>query len=345
MRRVIVCADGTWNKPDQKDRGKRKPTNVVKLARAIYPVDSRGISQLTSYDLGVGTHNWWDKFVGGAFGRGLSEKIVEAYQFIVGNYAAGDELFLFGFSRGAYTVRSLSGLIDLIGLLPKDEVFYMREAYDLYRSAADPDVITKFRADHRCRPVTIRFLGVWDTVGALGIPIGIFEGFNSRYQFHDVELAGCVQNAYQALAIDERRKPFVPTLWDSALNPDQTMRQLWFAGVHTNIGGGYEKDGLANIALHWIINKAKALGLEVDERFLAHYKPWHMDELRNSRKGKYRLQRPYVRAIGETEYGNEAVHGSAIERMNASPPPPQGAYTPENLKVFLDNGGMVVKED
>jgi len=327
MKRIIICADGTWNKPDQKDQGKRKPTNVVKTARAILPMAMDGTSQIVFYNDGVGTNWGIDKIAGGGFGIGLSANIVDAYQFLVLNYEPGDEIYLFGFSRGAFTVRSLAGLIDEVGLLPKDHAFFTPEAYTLYRNGAEAPSIEKFKSEHSVRNTKIKFVGVWDTVGALGIPVGIFKWFNKQYEFHKVELVDSIDNAYQALAIDEKRKPFGPALWKLPAGSGQTLEQVWFTGVHSNIGGGYSKDGLANISLHWIKEKAQSHGLEFDEEFLDHYRPWHMHELRDSMTLLYRLLGPKLRPVCTGERTNETIHPSVRKRMSED-----NTYSPKNLK-------------
>ena len=347
MKRIAICCDGTWNKPDQSDRGKRKPSNVVKMVRGIKPVADDGTVQVVYYQIGVGTGRGADKWLGGGTGLGLSENIIESYEFLSNNYVHGDQIFLFGFSRGAYTARSLAGLIDTAGLLPKNEIFFMKEAYELYRShrEVENDAEEKafqqrakqFREDHQSAPIPIQFLGVWDTVGALGIPIGLFSGLNKRYAFHKVGLSPSVVGAYHALAIDERRKAFKPALWKPDVpRPIEIFEQRWFAGVHSNIGGGYENDGLANIALHWIKDKAAALELECDDTFLSHYRPFYMDELRNTMKGKYRFLGKYGRPIGEAVNGNETVDPTAIRRLEKR----FEGYSPDNLIEYCKRNGI-----
>lgn len=345
MKRIVICADGTWNKPDQKDRGKRKPSNVVKIARAVLPLASNNIQQVVFYDQGIGTH-WGaaDKYLGGGTGLGLSNNIIDCYRFIAHNYQPGDELYLWGFSRGAFTVRSLAALIALLGIIPKNNVYFLPEGYDIYRIKNKADRLTKaeeYRNRNNCLKADIKFLGVWDTVGALGVPLGFINQFLvKKYQFHDMSLPQCVKNAYQALAIDEKRKAFSPTLWDGALQEDQTMEQRWFIGVHTNIGGGYAKDGLANIPLAWMKNKAEEVGLELDNEYISHFKPYHGDELRDSFSWTYKilqLNKPHLRHICFTEHGNETVDDTAIKRFNngvlGSQEPSD--YVPENLKEWL----------
>lgn len=330
MKRIIVCMDGTWNKPTQYDRGKRKPTNVVKVARAIEPVCSDGIHQIVYYSEGVGTQWGLDRILGGGFGIGLSQNILKAYRFIVHNYQPGDEIFLFGFSRGAYTVRSLAGLINKVGLLPKDQAFYMPEAYRLYRKQPSKIQLDAFQHQHNSKKVKIKFVGVWDTVGALGIPLG-FRRFNRRYQFHDVSLTNNIEHAFQALAIDERRGVFKPAIWQLPKGSTQTLQQQWFVGSHSNVGGGYSKDGLANISLHWIKDMAEQYGLQFNETFLRYYKPYHLDEYRNSMTWLYKLTET-MREISYKPYTNESLHKSVLNRMSDLP-----TYRPENVMPMVES--------
>lgn len=332
MRRIIICTDGTWNTPDDEDRGKRKPTNVTKLTRAILPVDAEGISQIIYYDEGVGTQWGADKYLGGITGHGLSDNILEAYRFLVNNYQDNDEVYLFGFSRGAYTARSLSGFINQIGLLPKQDVFWLPEGYNLYRDQAAAEQVAEYRELNNCRDIRIKMIGVWDTVGALGIPVAFIEKFFShfdslKYQFHDVSLTPNVDYAYQALAIDEHRKPFAPSLWSTATPSTIEMEQRWFAGVHSNIGGGYDNDGLANVALDYIVNKAEALGLEVNRNdYLKFYKPHPQDEMRDSMSLQYKVLGEINREITLNNASNQVIDESVYKRMAKI-----AEYRPENL--------------
>lgn len=331
MKRLVICLDGTWNKPDQKDRDKTKPSNVVKMARGVLPESANGTPQIVYYDEGLGTHWGLDRFLGGGFGLGISKNILDAYRFLVHNYVPHDELYFFGFSRGAYTVRSLAGLINRIGLLPKDHAFFTPTGWAHYRQRSSQVEVDEFCQKHQSRTVRIKFVGVWDTVGALGIPVGIFKTLTrGLYEFHDVKLTSCIDHAFHAVAIDERRNPFSPTLWSGPVREDQVLEQVWFSGVHTNIGGGYDKDGLANIALHWLKEKATGLGLEFDEAFLKFYKPFFGHELRNSMKWYHRLLGANTRMIGTSPNGNESVHPDAIKRMEHDP-----SYKPENLIEYL----------
>ena len=193
----------------------------------------------------------------------------DCYRFLVERYEPGDELFLFGFSRGAFTARSLAGLIRNAGILRREHAGRVDEAYRLYRARGDlahPSGIESriFRRWYSHEP-DVHFIGVWDTVGALGIP-GMRGRLAERmWGFHDTQLSSHVSNAFHALAIDERRRPFAPTLWDRPADaPGQTLEQVWFAGVHSDVGGGYPNPGLSEIALLWMAGRAAACGLAFD---------------------------------------------------------------------------------
>jgi uncharacterized protein (DUF2235 family) len=341
VKRLVLCSDGTWNSPDQTDRGERCPSNVVLTARSVAPQDRAGVAQVVFYDRGVGTAWGMDKLVGGAFGTGLSRNVEDGYRFLVDNHAAGDHVFMFGFSRGAYTVRSIAGLIRKCGLLEKRHVGRFPDAYALYRDRAtgpdDPKAM-RFRNDFS-RAMRLRFLGVWDTVGALGVP-GMM-GFLSRYhQFHDVTLSRSVERAYHAVAIDERRKWFKPALWKTQDVPGQIVEQVWFAGVHTNVGGGYADTGLSDVAFQWMKQKAQEAGLEFDEEAIrAVGRPDPLGEMRNSKKGMYRLLPDLVRPIGMQENGCESVHPSVFDRMRRKLP----RYRPENLIEWMKRTGTTME--
>lgn len=334
-KRLIVCSDGTWNTPDQKDGGKYRPSNVVKMARAIKPLGRDGRQQVVFYDRGVGTAWGLDRWIGGAFGKGLSRNVEDGYRFLVHNYQEGDEVFLFGFSRGAYTARSLAGLIRNCGLLKKIHADQFPVAYNIYRSRVvkPDDMVAKDFIARFSWPINVHFIGVWDTVGALGIPIrGLSRLMGNSYQFHDVKLSSKIKNAFHAIAIDEKRKPFKPTLWETEPSADQTVEQVWFCGVHTNIGGGYIDSGLSDITFMWMVEKAQKCGLTFEEDYIKNkIDDNYAGVLRNSQKGFYRLTPSYIRPIGELEHGRESVHDTAIKRHENE----DLDYSPPNLIEFL----------
>lgn len=342
MKRIVVCADGTWNVRDQVDdkSGKRRPTNVTKVARAVRPrtTDGRNIDQMLFYLEGVGTNGGVDKFSGGAFGHGMEDNVRALYRNIVYNYEPNDELYFFGFSRGAFTVRTLAGFMKWVGLVEKDDDYYVPDIYGCYEKGKRPGSPEWTKAFHNvqgtrpCPP--IRFIGVWDTVGALGAPGVLGQVFNrNKYAYHDVGLHPQIQHAYQALAIDERRKPFAPSVWARPSDWQGVLEQAWFAGVHSNIGGGYDPDGLANEALHWIVEKAEVLGLEFDNKYLGYFRPCFNSQLFDSMTAKYKLLGKIERPIGGGS--GEAIHQSALDRK-AYPPV---RYSAPNLDRYLNGNG------
>jgi uncharacterized protein (DUF2235 family) len=265
---LIVCCDGTWNSPDQKGG----PTNVTKIARAICPENDAGEAQVVYYDEGVGTGNWLDRFLGGAVGIGLARNVQRAYRFLCLNYRPDDRLVLIGFSRGAFTVRSLAGLVGLVGLLRKGDLDKMPAIWSFYRTP--PDERDEGQIDQRwiARKPDIDLIVVWDTVGAMGVPFGLFRWVGrSKYKFHNVQISPKIKRAYQALAVDEHRRNFAPAIWDTAkgLSPGQQVEQRWFAGAHSNVGGGYGNAVLSDIALRWIRSKVSDFVKLDDEYFMS----------------------------------------------------------------------------
>ena len=336
-RRLIVCSDGTWNTPEKKDRGVFAPSNVVKMARASLPLSPDGTPQILFYDPGVGTGNVLDKYSGGIFGIGLSQNVKDAYRFLMDNHVEGDDIYLFGFSRGAYTVRSAAGFISKCGLLHKQHADRVSEAFALYRERDEEPSTEKAKLfrERFSRTIRIKFIGVWDTVGALGVPISLRPFSKGRHEFHDVSLSRSVDYAYQALAIDERRPFFKPTLWEQHPGATgQTMEQAWFAGVHMDVGGGHNESSLSDSALIWMKEKAEATGLAFDESYLAGLRPDPLTRLHESRSFPYNLFPPHERSIGGRPTARETVHPSAMERYRQIP-----SYRPSNLCRFLDRQG------
>jgi len=232
----------------------------------------------------------------------------------------------------------LTGFIDYIGLLPKFNTYFTPHAYQLYRDKVQN--VSSFRKGNNTRDVKIKFIGVFDTVGAMGIPLKIFSNHNTKkYSFHNTKLGSNIENAYHALAIDERRKPFKPTLWDDEIEPGQKMEQRCFVGVHTNIGGGYEKDGLANIALHWILFNAIKVGLEINYDYINHYKPYYGHKLYDSMSFVYRLKGKNIRNIKNAE--NQTLDKSVISRMDHDE-----SYRPVNVsESFQYSESLRIKKE
>ena len=350
--RLVLCLDGTWNsvfKPLERDDKTTvlKPSNPLKLARAILPIDPvSGTRQITYYDSGVGALglypglsnkllNFADSKLGGGWGAGFEANVEQAATFISNNHAEGEEIFVFGFSRGAAQARALTHFISWLGGIPeKNDAYYIPiffRHYLKHQGGGTPNDITNSKGEviaERVRKIDITFLGIWDTVSALG---GRFRADKTtavaEKAFHTRTYpADCVRHAYHALSIDERRFDFRPEIWQSSLE-GQTMEQRWFAGSHGNVGGSYGNDGMANCALHWIVDQAKAQGLAVDGKFLGRYRPYPQDEMGDpysmlytvidavrfrSGKGKRPMQ-------GHPDSANLSVHPSAIKRLCSDP--------------------------
>lgn len=307
MKRIIIFADGTWNSPEDTE-----VTNVLDMARAIKPmVDD--VDQVVFYDWGVGTDR--KKISGGISGVGIDKNIMDCYRFIVHNYNEGDELFFFGFSRGAYTVRSLAGLIRNCGLLKRCHADHIPAAYKLYRKRSkltgpNEEAAKQFRQNFAVADITyITFIGVWDTVGALGIPVPFWGTLGEReFLFHDTEPSKIIQHARHAIAIDENRVDFEPTLWSE--KPDLDLKQVWFSGVHSDVGGGYSERGLSDISCLWIIKEAMKYGLEFEAYFIDSLHPDPTDKQHNERKGIYKARQEFIRNI------TGPVHRSVKQRWD-----------------------------
>lgn len=265
MKRLIVCLDGTWNRADDP----KHSTNVVAMMRAIAPGDQDGVEQVLFYDKGVGTGGFADRLRGGMSGKGLDTNVRDAYIFLGNNYVPGDEIYVFGFSRGAFTARSLVGMLHVSGLLNRWTLGRLPEAWAHYRRnpAQDDDRSERIGAE-----VRVKCLGVWDTVGSLGLPlrwVRLAHWYNRRFAYHHTDLGPHVENAFHALAIDEARGQFAPILWTRRANagqPDgQVVEQVWFTGAHSDVGGGYGRsdatDGegsLSPVSLRWMIERVQA---------------------------------------------------------------------------------------
>lgn len=300
FKRIVFCFDGTWNRLDAVH-----PTNVVITAESILPLAPDGTAQLIFYDEGVGTDQF-ERLRGGLFGAGLVKNIADAYRFLIFNHTPGDQIYVFGFSRGAYTARSFVGLLRNCGILRRRDAGKVNEAIKLYQSRApaeepDSERMFAYRKEHapqlcvsaaedawRCRNVEgystgaaplleIAFLGVWDTVGSLGIPerYRLLNFINTKYRFHDTRLSRFVKSARHALAIDERRKEFGPSPWENfeSLNQeagfaleagDAPYQQVWFPGTHGSVGGGGDRRGLSDQALDWVLDGSRLAGLKLD---------------------------------------------------------------------------------
>jgi uncharacterized protein (DUF2235 family) len=345
-RRLIICCDGTWQDPAQV-----YPTNVMKIVQAIKPKDNNGIEQVVYYDEGLGAKqidtkysliDMLIKYGGGALGLGIDHRIQDAYRFLCMNYEPDDEVYLVGFSRGAYLVRCLAGLIYNCGLLHREFVRKIPKAYELYREKQNPDNAPngKNAVDFRNqygRQVPIKALCCWDTVASLGLPdlipgLTLNERFNERYRFFDSTVNRTIEKAIHAVAIDEIRKVFDVTLMESSKNaPVTQVTQVWFPGGHGCVGGGSKEErGLSDGALLWMMEQVEKLGLVLDKTLVEDgINPNHKAYFDNTPKFPFNIPSPIIRKVTGSF---SDLHESVKKRWQARDITPP--YRPKNLIKF-----------
>jgi len=342
-KNIILCADGTGNKG-----GYTPDSNVYKIYNAIEIHDSN-TSQYTYYDNGVGTssNKYW-RAISGAFGIGIKQNIIDLYTFLAMHYEPGDRVYLFGFSRGAATIRAFCGFIATTGLVNgkhlSDEKLtqYTCDAFKAYKNhKKNPQAAQSFaRHSNSHNIIDIHFVGVWDTVSALGFPTRtdktsaslfildlVFMGLEKvldvfwPHLFYRYELTPNIQHAFHALAIDDERTAFWPMVWDETTNQAKEVEQVWFAGMHSNVGGGYERAGMANVTLHWMMLRAQKYGLDFkDNKVSETYDDSNIHgRLYNSRDGLAVYYRYHPRNIAKLcknkLKGDINIHCSTLERM------------------------------
>jgi len=341
----------------------------------MLPQGADGVEQKSCYDVGVGAtpgEKWR-----GSLGYGLSKNVVEAYEWLVGQYDDGDEIYIFGFSRGAYTARSVAGVIATCGLLRRGSAMTVEQLYERYRqgkavrpiwkidyakSQGAPLAADEQRLLDNARRVPVKMIGVWDTVGALGVPFGNFPGLSERrFRFHNTNLSKLYDFAYHAMALDEHRKAFKPTLWtkfrpakpdpegSSAPRSDQVVEQRWFVGAHSNVGGGIAGSDMSQRPLAWMREKAERAGLAFAPLSLTgqeHEGPI-ADSFREFMGGVYsffglrgRFHRTVAAPTREVTGGfsdtiNETIDGSVFERWRSDP-----TYRPPGLVEWRGRTGF-----
>ena len=337
-KNIVVCSDGTGNTAI-KGRG----TNVFKVFEAVDLIGHRWdpllTPQLAVYDDGVGTEDFkLLKILGGAAGIGLSRNVRQLYKELARIYDPGDQIYMFGFSRGAFTVRTLVGFIANCGIVSpaataKDFDRLVNAAYAAYRRCyrtklasalfgpENRDEGEKFRREHNSHPARIHFVGVWDTVDAVGLPFHLSDAINTtirRFKFPDPLLSTKVDHAYHALSIDDDRHSFHPLVWKE--DGDDRIEQVWFAGVHSNVGGGYPKQGMSLVALDWMMAKAEAHGLRFNDIDRTAYRDRSSvdDKLYDPRAGLgtfYRWKPRDIEEICEKNCMTTRLHTSVLERL------------------------------
>jgi uncharacterized protein (DUF2235 family) len=358
MKRLAIFLDGTWNTLNNN-------TNVWRLKS----LTAETAEQHVYYSQGVGTQRG-ETVRGGVTGYGIDDEIIDAYTWLIENFDEGDEIFIFGFSRGAYTARSLSGLICKCGVLKLGAPLSIEQLYARYRIydattirtliagglPKDASIEEQWLVKYS-RPTKIKFVGVWDTVGSLGLPLGSTAAKIHQYRFLDTHLRLDNEHAFHALALDEHRHNFEPTFWTRTVKtgeaaasdrPIDQVEQRWFVGAHANVGGGYASDALAQRPLKWLMDKAAGLGLIFREQVVidtAQVVPPVTDSYREFAHGLYRfISRPFYRPVGPppdkgtqatTSRINETIDGSVFDRWRAD-----GTYRPPNLVAWSKEKGV-----
>lgn len=335
-KNIVVFSDGTGQ-----DGGSDRNTNVYRLFNMA---ENRTARQACFYDAGVGSGGI-GRLGGLALGRGFGRNVRDCYRFIFDRYEAGDRIYLIGFSRGAATVRSLSYFIHLFGILPQGREKLVRRAWRIYtiddpakRRAAAAELV---RYNHTMW-AKVHFLGCYDTVAALGAPFDWLSRVIDRvpgleHRFHDLRLSPAVVHAYHAVALDDQRATFHPLLWDAVEDEPEragegadrlaveTLRQVWFAGMHTDIGGGYRDRGLSDIPLVWLTQMAVEKGLRIHPEHRVAIAEDADGPMRNPRAGLGRFYRRRPRAWDPARRDRPVVHASVLARRknvaNADDPP------------------------
>lgn len=335
MANIVICSDGTWNRPEE-DLDKDFPTNVLRLARAIAPT-ADGMNQHVFYDWGLGSSH--DKFSAGITGKGIHKNILDGYRYIVQNYDEGDNIYLFGFSRGSYTVRAICGLINNCGIVKREFANQIDQAWKIYKDPSDnchPNGKTskEFRHNYCHVSNAVHFVGVWDTVGALGIPFSLLGLFDRNDQFYDTKMGPNIKYARHALSIDEQREDFEPTIWRVREGVD--LKQIWFSGVHCDVGGSYKPDkstGLfaSDTPLGWMLDQARQAGLSIEAHLFESLTNGVEGKLHKSRTSIYRVKKPFYR---ELDVEGTAIHPSVKQRYEMD-----SKYRPKKLKALVEQKG------
>ena len=317
-KNIVILSDGTGQEGGKVEG---RSSNVYRLFNML---EDRTDEQIVFYDPGLGTG--LRKVTGNVGGMGISHNIKEAYAFLVEHFQAGDRIYLIGFSRGAATMRSLSSLIHHFGILPRSRPELIDQAYKIYKSRSKEPLKERagaFVARHHTMWTRIRFIGCYDTVAALGLPwaraSAVLDRFSPfRHRFHDLRLSESVENAAQALAIDDERKTFHPVLWDPECLDDQSVHQVWFTGMHTDVGGGYSEHGLSDISLTWLMEQAVMSGIRIYPKHEVEITQDATDEMHDSRgKGMKKLFRRDPRSWDAGRSDTPIVHRSVEVRIDA----------------------------
>lgn len=328
-RSLVFLCDGTLTRVTP-----GLESNLGQVMRLLNHVGDSA-QQILSYDRGI-QGSGWRKWVNAASGLGINLSIRNGYLFLAQNYRPGDRIYLFGYSRGAYAVRSLAGMIGTIGLLRQKYATprHVNLAFRFYEVGSQSAARQHF-STHRCHgDVPIEMLGVWDTVKSLGLPYPLVNRLAPMAtEFHDHELGAHIRHGYHALAIDEDRTSFEPILWEQSPDWQGRLEQTWFPGAHGDVGGQVANANirpLSNLSLNWMLRRAEAHGILLPEG----WETWFPEDpgapMAGCRSGimqMYVMRTP--RQTGSSD--GETIHLSIRERMKAVPGyRPRGQLTSDN---------------
>ena len=314
MRDLIYIIDGTLSVLDE-----GRETNAGLLFKLLAE-DAPSRTRQLAYHAGVqgeGSRRWFRA----AVGLGVNDAILHGYAFLASRYQPGDRIFLFGYSRGAYAVRSLAGLIDQVGLLQAENATQrnIHRAFRYYERSHISPVVEAFRVENCHEEVFVEMLGVWDTVKALGLPYPGLSRFSPMAtEFHNHRLGDHIRHGYHALALDETRTAFSPVLWRNAPGWSGVLEQAWFAGTHGDIGGHPAARGLSNIPLVWMLEKAEECGLKLTQNWRSRYPTDPLGKSVSSWKGVgglFLFREPRRIPAGNGHF----IHPSVRERMQGLP--------------------------
>lgn len=268
-RTHVVIIDGTMSSLEE-----GMETNAGRTYRLLC---EGGVEGSVFYEAGLQLTRWQNA-PDILMGRGINRQIRRAYGMLASRYRPGDRIFLFGYSRGAYAVRSLAGVIDRVGLLSPNHatVRNIRQAYRHYEAGPESEAAQAFRTQFCQGDVQIEMIGAWDTVKALGIRLPLMSRHSAKqHEFHDHTMRDVVKNGFHALALNERRVAYEPVMWETRHDWDGQLEQVWFRGTHGDIGaqvqGRDDVKPLANIPLVWMLERAEHCGLELPEGWKARF--------------------------------------------------------------------------
>ena len=326
-KNIVICYDGTGNEYGSNN------TNVVKTFEAL----TRDDHQIAFYDPGVGTFSFLGRvlgrktgvLLGKVFGYGLIQNVEDGYEYLMKHYRHGDKVFIFGFSRGAFCARMLAGMLAKVGILENGSNNLIPYATRMNFEQGNEGVVEGFKKTY-CRPCDPHFVGVWDTVASLGLVRG--------KKFKNNRLSPNIRYGMHAISIDEQRKKFPVSLWDETqVGKDTEIEQVWFAGVHSDVGGWYPKRGLSDIAFKWMMTKAVKAGLRLNGNWETGLQYAPDMKAHNSRTGFWKLWRPAIRRIPDSARIHESVRERIQKRSDFQLPTGQKC-------IFVNDAGDVLKQ-